>query len=450
MTLRKERTVAENVKNALVLGGGGSRGAYQIGVWQGLLEMDIPIDIVTGTSVGAINGCMVAQNKFDAALSLWKEIEMNKVFDLKVDDALPQKKKMMQTAQRFLIDYFRSGGSDNQPLRRLLQQHVDERAVRQSPVEYGLVTVNLGRRRPVEYFKEQIPKGALIDYVLASSAVYPAVKPQKIGGEAHIDGGYYDNLPVQMALDRGADCIIAVELEAPGVVHKETLKKAEHLRHIHCYWDLGPMLVFDKNTAAHNIRLGYLDCMRNYGAFDGCAFAFMKGTVRQQMQEQPGFQQELDRLLRMRDVSAPVDKLVMENLCRHLEKKYRRPAQDEEAFLLGAMETAGEVFGISSEAIYSAQRFRRRIAEKIEALPLPPAVFAAKEEQNVVTALKGSANFFQKEVRAMYLAKLILETLQTRKNAAFLPLVSVMMDEFLAAYYIVSAGLYNGSAPIVV
>lgn len=90
------------MKNALVLGGGGSRGAYQIGVWQGLLEMDIPIDIVTGTSVGAINGCMVAQNKFDAALSLWKEIETNKVFDLNVDETLPQKRKIMQTAQRFL------------------------------------------------------------------------------------------------------------------------------------------------------------------------------------------------------------------------------------------------------------------------------------------------------------------------------------------------------------
>ncbi|MCI9626636.1 MAG: patatin-like phospholipase family protein [Clostridia bacterium] len=438
------------MKNALVLGGGGSRGAYQIGVWQGLLEMEIPIDIVTGTSVGAINGCMVAQNKFDAALSLWKEIETNKVFDLNVDDTLPQKKKIMQTAQRFLVDYFRRGGSDNQPLRRLLWQHIDESAVRRSSVEYGLVTVNLGQRRPVEYFKEQIPAGELIDYVLASSAVYPAVKPQKIEGEAHIDGGYYDNLPVQMALERGAECIIAVELEAPGVVHKEPLKQAEHLRHIRCYWDLGPMLVFDKHTAAHNIRLGYLDCMRSYGAFDGCAFAFMKGAAKQQMQEQPAFQQELDRLLRLYDASAPVDKLVLENLRRHLEKKYRRPAQDEGSFLLGAMETAGELFGLSNETIYSAQRFRRRVAEKIETLSLPPTVFAAKEEQNVVKTLKNSATFFQKEVRAMYLAKLILETLQTHKNAAFLPLTSVMMDEFLAAYYIVSAGLYNGSAPVAV
>ena len=42
-------------KTALVLGGGGSRGAYEAGVWQALTELGIEIDIVTGTSVGAIN-----------------------------------------------------------------------------------------------------------------------------------------------------------------------------------------------------------------------------------------------------------------------------------------------------------------------------------------------------------------------------------------------------------
>ncbi|MBQ6088299.1 MAG: patatin-like phospholipase family protein, partial [Firmicutes bacterium] len=49
----------KNKKTALVLGGGGSRGAYQIGVWQALKELGIRIDMVYGTSVGAINAAMV-------------------------------------------------------------------------------------------------------------------------------------------------------------------------------------------------------------------------------------------------------------------------------------------------------------------------------------------------------------------------------------------------------
>ena len=48
-------------KTALVLSGGGARGAYEAGAWQALTELGIKIDIITGTSVGAITAAMVAQ-----------------------------------------------------------------------------------------------------------------------------------------------------------------------------------------------------------------------------------------------------------------------------------------------------------------------------------------------------------------------------------------------------
>lgn len=54
-------------KTALVLSGGGSRGAYEIGVWEALIELGIKIDLVTGTSVGSINGAFVAQKDFRLA-----------------------------------------------------------------------------------------------------------------------------------------------------------------------------------------------------------------------------------------------------------------------------------------------------------------------------------------------------------------------------------------------
>ena len=57
-------------KTALVLSGGGSRGAYEAGAWQALTELGIRIDIVTGTSVGAINGAMVAQGDLEHDSSL--------------------------------------------------------------------------------------------------------------------------------------------------------------------------------------------------------------------------------------------------------------------------------------------------------------------------------------------------------------------------------------------
>ena len=69
-------------KTAFVLSGGGSRGAYEIGVWKALKELGVEIDMVFGTSVGAINGAMVAQDEPELAEKLWKQMQTGMIFDL--------------------------------------------------------------------------------------------------------------------------------------------------------------------------------------------------------------------------------------------------------------------------------------------------------------------------------------------------------------------------------
>ena len=63
---------------ALVLGGGGAHGAYQIGVWQALKEHDINFEIITGTSVGALNGALILQGDMKKAVNLWKSCRQDK------------------------------------------------------------------------------------------------------------------------------------------------------------------------------------------------------------------------------------------------------------------------------------------------------------------------------------------------------------------------------------
>ena len=65
---------------ALVLSGGGSKGSYQIGVWKALKELNMKFDIVTGTSVGALNGVMYVQNDYKKALNIWKKINLKVLF----------------------------------------------------------------------------------------------------------------------------------------------------------------------------------------------------------------------------------------------------------------------------------------------------------------------------------------------------------------------------------
>ena len=67
-------------KRAVVLSGGGAKGGYQIGVWKVLRQMGFTPDIVVGTSVGALNGALMALNNFDAALDIWENMSMDSVF----------------------------------------------------------------------------------------------------------------------------------------------------------------------------------------------------------------------------------------------------------------------------------------------------------------------------------------------------------------------------------
>ena len=78
----------KNKKTALVLSGGGSRGAYEIGVWKALKELKIKIDMVMGTSVGAINSALVLKDDIKFAEDLWHELETDKVLDM---DVMPGK-----------------------------------------------------------------------------------------------------------------------------------------------------------------------------------------------------------------------------------------------------------------------------------------------------------------------------------------------------------------------
>ena len=106
----------EHKKTALVLSGGGSRGAYEAGVWQALAETGTGIDIVTGASVGAINGAMVCQGDLEATIALWREIETHMVFDV------PEGGQPLDYAREVIL----RGGVSAGGLKKLLEKYIDE------------------------------------------------------------------------------------------------------------------------------------------------------------------------------------------------------------------------------------------------------------------------------------------------------------------------------------
>lgn len=132
-------------KTALVLSGGGSRGAYEIGVWRALGELDERFSIVTGTSVGALNGAVIAQGVLRRRKSSGRELETSRVFDLPLDEKLPREKKWLEAVKLFGKAAFEQGGADTSPLREILESYLDEETIRRSPVAFGLMTVQVPR-----------------------------------------------------------------------------------------------------------------------------------------------------------------------------------------------------------------------------------------------------------------------------------------------------------------
>ena len=309
-------------KTAFVLSGGGSRGAYEIGVWKALKELGVEIDMVFGTSVGAINGAMVAQDEPELAEKLWKQMQTGMIFDIDTGGSpeqgsgadRPAGKRTEHTsggitaASKKLYDdiagsvdgkldeteiaglpakeaiaYAREivlhGGAGTGGLRKLLDDYIDEDRVRSSGLVYGLVVtgVDFPAMHGQYLFVEDIPEGRLNDYITASASCFPAARRYVIDGISFIDGGYTDNMPVAMALQQGAERIFAVDLHAAGIVRGETVRQAKQQTEFHLLessWELGSFLTFDKDNISRIMHLGYLDMMRDAGRYRGKRYAF--------------------------------------------------------------------------------------------------------------------------------------------------------------------------------
>lgn len=278
-------------KTALVLGGGGARGAYEIGIWKACREEGLVFDIVTGTSVGSINGALVAQDDFELAEKLWKELKTEMVLDLysqgkeEIPKAhVPELEKLApEEALALIKSIFVNKGVSTKGLGQLLRSYIDEDKVRNSKVEYGLVVAEMPSLKEKQIIKghwlfcQDIPVGKLHDFIMASASYFPAMQPHEIDGVVYIDGGYAEAVPVSMAVKKAAQKIIAIDLTPDNPFTKKESKAYDNLIWISSHWDLGSILIFNKENAQRIMRLGYLDGRKVFGHNLGYYFTFEKG-----------------------------------------------------------------------------------------------------------------------------------------------------------------------------
>ena len=273
------------MKRAIVLSGGGAKGAYQIGFWKAIRKLGINYDIVTGTSIGALNGVFLVQGNYGDAIKLWNSINYEKVIN---DSMKGSSYYTIDGKKKLVLSYAKAaskGGFDVEGLKKIIDSNLKVNKFYNSNVDYGLVTVKFPSLKPVMLTKKEIEPKLLSDYLLASASCFPAFKMKEINEEKYIDGGYYDNMPINLAIEMGAEEIIAVDLRAPGKkrlfnAFEKSISKNIPVKIITSKSNMGNFLVMEKKQAKRLMKIGYNDTMKAFNKLEGDSYTFKKDTFK--------------------------------------------------------------------------------------------------------------------------------------------------------------------------
>ncbi len=200
---RTQPTQVTKPKRALVLPGGGGRGAYQVGVVKALYEKGLTFDMAFGTSIGGINAAVVAQGGIERLEELWCQIRAHDIFKL------PSPHQM----GRMLMGH-KLGLLDNSPMEELLRNEVNLPKLRATNMQIGWCATDLCSLETKLFMMDDIMStNELIDVLMATSAIPMAFPPRHINGHGlWVDGGLVRNTPMETAIQMGADEVYMVLL----------------------------------------------------------------------------------------------------------------------------------------------------------------------------------------------------------------------------------------------
>lgn len=242
----KARAIKEQV--VLVLQGGGALGAYQAGVYQALMEGGIEPDWVIGTSIGAINGALIAGNEPASRIArlreFWDGVGRKALLDglwpsAIFGNSLANISTMMAGIPGFFtpnpqaiwgptfpLGVEKASYYSTDPLKETLGRLVDFDCLARQQVRLSVGAVNV-RTSEMRYFDSQaMPLAAA--HIMASGALPPAFPAITIDGESYWDGGIYSNTPIEVVLDdvpRRNSLIFSVNVWQPTGSHPTTIQQ---------------------------------------------------------------------------------------------------------------------------------------------------------------------------------------------------------------------------------
>ena len=196
-------------KIGLVLGGGGAKGAFQVGVWEALCEykLDKKIDCISGNSIGALNAVLFSQKNVKECLEIWSNLDMSIALTSRTIKDMISKKGV----------FSRDG------LKKLLNENVDLSLVSKAKRDIYIAATNINDDSPTYFHINDESRDTVEDILLASSAIPIVFDRVNIKDKTYMDGYKYSNVPTKPLLDLGCDVLFVVPLKGEYVPSEEEL-----------------------------------------------------------------------------------------------------------------------------------------------------------------------------------------------------------------------------------
>ena len=351
----------------LVLEGGGAKGSFQIGAWRALREAGIKLKGVSGVSVGALNGALICMDDPEKAEDIWHNINYSAVMDFNMNTG-----SILETAEE-IKKLIKDRGVDITPLKKLLHQTVDEEKIRNSHCELFATTFSVSDMKLLNIDVKSASEGKMEEILLAS-AFFPVFKTEKLSGKLYTDGGGFNNVPLDVLVDRGYQDVIVVRIYGPGYDREKKVKIPEgtNIYHIAPREELGGVLEFDKKRSRKNMALGYLEASRLLYGLDGRRY-----YIYAPYEEPYYFDRMMSELELLKiylesvldeEALAYLDgyRFYTENVFPELARELKlKPDWDYKDMYLAILEELAVTFKISRYRVYKADELAREIHKSL-------------------------------------------------------------------------------------
>ncbi len=354
----------------LVLEGGGAKGAFHLGAVKALYDYGYTFDGVSGTSIGAINGAIIAQEGgYQTLYELWSNITPSDFTDF--DDLMVAKfqnkefdKETIMYWMKQSIKILKNVGVPTDKIVPFLKRYIDESKLRNSNIDFALVTYSVSDKMAMELYKEDIPYGKIHEYIFAS-AYYPAFRMNRLNGKFFMDGGVYDNLPLNVLARKGYDELFAIRTMS-RMPHSVVADKSVKVNYICPSEELGGTTELKSKLINNNIKLGYYDALRYIKGYLGEKYYIEKDNfscfekilfnLSDEAYENLKEIMELDKNL---DKQAVVTALFACFKCQYLLFTDSRKS----AFIY-FLEGFAKLYGVEKFRIYTIEEFYRELRAK--------------------------------------------------------------------------------------